>query len=174
MVKARILGAAMLLVVMVLGCQKGNPNAPASLKGKVTYKGESVTVGNVEFYSKDSRVASCSINSDGTYYVPELPVGEFTVVIDNEFANPDKKMPEYKGAPGAGGAPKGMYPGKMGGPTPGFGTSKEAAKSSTPADAPKNAGTYVKLPASVTKPNSSTLKITVQKGENKQDLEIPG
>jgi len=174
MFKARIFVAIVAIGALTLGCQeKGNPNAPAKVLGKVTYKGELVTIGTLTFYGADGSINSCSINPDGTYIGTDFPIGEMTITIDNEFANPDRKKIDYKGGTGGmGGKMASMY-GKKAAAGPVSGTHKEVAKSSpVPEYANAQTGTYVKLPAKYAKKETSDAKLTLVKGENKKDIEL--
>ncbi len=74
------------------------PTPQASVTGKVTYKGEPVPAGLINFIPKtEGPSATGSLIADGTYSITDAPAGEFTVTIDNESLNPDKKLPQYPG-----------------------------------------------------------------------------
>jgi len=78
--------------VVLLGCgQKRNPNAPANVTGKVTYKGSPVKGGNLTFHPSGGGVYSFTIRPDGTYSATDMPDGEMAVTINTESLNPAKK-----------------------------------------------------------------------------------
>src|SRR5712672_1544874 len=90
-----------LLLVLVLGCNKANPNAPASVKGKVKYKDSLVTAGTVIFHpSEGGAFFRCIIKPDGTYSQTDLTTGDMAVTIETDSANKDRKMPTYGGGRG--------------------------------------------------------------------------
>src|SRR4029077_5027008 len=89
---------AMLLpmsLVLALGCSKGNPNIPASISGKVTYKGAPVTGGNIVFVNAQQSRYNAGILPDGTYSATDMPEGPMEVAIETESLNPNLKMPTY-------------------------------------------------------------------------------
>ncbi|HEV3236490.1 MAG TPA: hypothetical protein VGZ25_05850, partial [Gemmataceae bacterium] len=80
------------LLIASVGCSKGNPNAPAEVSGKVTFKNTPVTAGTVTFYAPDNKgVYPITIKPDGTYSQVDLPIGEMTITVETESINPDKK-----------------------------------------------------------------------------------
>src|SRR5467141_3392353 len=92
---------APIFLVLVLGCNKGNPNAPASVKGKVKYKDNPVTAGTVIFHpSEGGAFFRCIIKPDGTYSQTDLTTGDMAVTIETDSANKDRKMPTYGGGRG--------------------------------------------------------------------------
>jgi hypothetical protein len=71
----------LLFVLAISGC--GKSGAPtATVSGTVTYRGAPVTAGTVSFFGPDNRVATTSINPDGTYTATNVPVGEVTVAVN--------------------------------------------------------------------------------------------
>ena len=152
-----------LCLVLVFGCEKGNPNAPATVTGKVTYKGEPVTAGIVTFNpKKEGPAPSTTLNADGTYSLTEAPAGDFTVTVDTESTNPDRKLPTYAAPSGKAGASN-STPGGSGG------------TSSTPPGALKpttSAGKYVKIPKKYSDPKSSPLSATLGAGKQVKDFSL--
>jgi hypothetical protein len=61
----------------VTGCKKSR----ATVTGKVTFNGTPITAGTVGFYASANTIGSGPINPDGTYTVPDAPVGEVTVTV---------------------------------------------------------------------------------------------
>jgi hypothetical protein len=146
MTKSRLFLVLPLLLALGVGCVN-NTNVPSKVSGKVSYKGQPVTAGNISFYPKEGGVYSISINGDGTYAQAGLPAGDMEVAIETESANPNKPAaPQYGGKMGAGAAS----------PMP-----RDIATGSTPA-----AGPYVKIPAKYGKRETSGLKVTLSKGNN--------
>lgn len=88
-----------LLVSMAIGCGQGGsnvgPKQDASISGKVTYKGKPVTDAIISFESPD-RGAYGTPFKDGTYSVPKMASGEFTVTV-NPVAAPPKMEPTADG-----------------------------------------------------------------------------
>lgn len=143
-----------LLVAIAPGCQKGNPNAPAKVTGKVTYKGSPLTGGNVAFHTKDAGNFNFSIGSDGTYNGTDLPVGDMVVTVETESINPNKKQAEYKGAKGRPGAAKGMEMSPM------------------PKGFQPGGGEYVKIPEKYADKNKSGLSVKLNSGTQVKDIAL--
>jgi hypothetical protein len=77
----RLGGAGLLAVALVAagGCSKKQ----AVVTGKVTLKdGRPVTVGTVSFWGADNRVGTSQIAADGSYHIPDAPVGEVKITIE--------------------------------------------------------------------------------------------
>ena len=73
---AALVGAAVLLVA---GC--GSADKPIDVSGKVTFKGEPVTEGSVQFIDdRTGRGAEVDLGPDGTYKA-SLFAGEYKVVV---------------------------------------------------------------------------------------------
>ena len=148
----RSLGIAALFAVLA-GCSSGvNPNAPATLTGKVTYNNAPVTGGTLFFHIGDN-MTSVNIEGDGSYRAPDLPVGDMTVTVDTEMHNPAKKVQKYTGVGGAGRDKKTeQYKPPEGVVTPTF--------------------NYVKIPPKYTDKTKSDLKVTVVAGKQVKDFEL--
>jgi hypothetical protein len=161
-------GAAGLLSVLLAaaGCNSGNPNAPSSVHGTVTYNGSPVPGGFVVFHLPDGGKLPLPIGANGTYS-GEFKEGTYTVAVETESLNPAKKQ-DYRGQGGGGMA--GKY-GKAGGGNPG-GYKGKADKGSP---MPENAGTspqYVKIPAKYADPANSGLSVTLTKGKNEFNIAL--
>jgi hypothetical protein len=149
--KGGLVLALPLCLVLAIGCDKANPHAPASVTGKVTYKGNPVTAGTVTFNpNSEGPFSSASLNEDGTYTINEAPAGDFTVTVDTESFNPDRKKATY----GPGGAGAGATS-----PPP------AGVKTATPT------GKYVKIPKKYSDPKASPL--TAKLGAGKQTVNFP-
>jgi hypothetical protein len=149
-VKGRFLLASPLVLLFALGCSPDNPNAPASLSGKVTYNNKPVTGGSVAIIAKDGGTIVRPIMQDGTYSATDLPVGEAAITVETETVNPDRKMPEYGGG-------------------------RKDAVSPRPAGAPGSAtgsGAYVKIPDKYSKKETSGFSTNLKAGRNTMDLPL--
>jgi hypothetical protein len=189
----RLLFRALPLVALFAALAGCGGDKRASVAGKVTVGGKGpLTGGNIRFVSVSdpNRSGGGLIKPDGTYEVPDAPVGECKVVIDN--AHLDTSTNKATGLPGMGapgGMPGGMkgMPGGMKGMPP-VGTAggvKEADKAKMSA-APKGADIpgemssksetagqkFIKIDPAFTKPESTTLTFTVEKGANTKDFDV--
>lgn len=168
------------LVAALAGC---GGDKRASVSGKVTVGGKPLTGGNITFIlvSDPNRTTSGLIKPDGSYEVSDAPVGECKVVIDNSHLDPDAIKKGGMGGPGTpamgppmkgpaaatgGGGPKEADKAKMGGPAKGADAPSEMGKSETTGQK------YVKIDPAHTKPDSTSLRFTVERGSNTKDFEI--
>jgi hypothetical protein len=111
------------------GCSKSRSATGGSsvVRGKVTYKGENITTGVVEFWNQDGPVGHGPINRDGTYEATGLAEGNYQVCVVTSPKMSAQAMqkfgPSAEGKPGVppagSGGPPGI-PGRPGGP-PGVG-----------------------------------------------------
>jgi hypothetical protein len=150
--KGRIALGLLLLLVFVIGssgCGTSKTNVPASVSGKVTYKGAPVTGGTVAFNTKDAGSYAAVIHSDGTYSSNQVPEGEFIVTIETESINPNMKKQVY------GGKAKGATS-----PVP----EKQAEK--------KDAGLYVPIPPRYADKTKSGLTATLKSGNQTHNFEL--
>jgi hypothetical protein len=148
--KGRLFPALALLVFMV-GCTAKNPNAPASVTGKVTYKDKVLTAGTVTYYTKAGVYGPAAININGTYTISDLPAGDAEVTVETESANKSTPKPSYGGKKG--GAGSGMSP-------------------APPGYTPPPTGEYVKIPAKYAAQGTSPLKATLTAGKQTKDFTI--
>jgi hypothetical protein len=108
MIKGRFLPPFLpAILVLALGCT--TTTTPCQVSGKVSYKDQPVTAGNISFHAQQADGTpgpqhTFPINPDGTYSGYDLPPGDMKVTIETESANKDRKMPVYGGRPGAGAA----------------------------------------------------------------------
>ena len=75
--------AVCILVVGTVGCSKGSPTGTVS--GKVTYSGQPVEEGQVQFISTNGAAVG-TLNADGTYSLRtqdggDIPTGEYNVSV---------------------------------------------------------------------------------------------
>ncbi len=161
-----LLGCFLFAILGSAGCSK-NPDRAAKISGKVTKNGSPITAGTISFTIADHGCVTVGIRSDGTYEVPELPIGEAVVTIETESANPDRKQ-EYKGGQG-GSEQKKMY-GKKAGIAQEHDTPAEM--SPKPPGAKAAQGTYTQIPARYADPAQSKLSVTLKSGTNKKDFDL--
>lgn len=148
------------VVLAAAGCGSGQ----GKVTGQVLLDGKPVTGGIVTFQPADSRAraVTTTMDADGNFDV-SLPAGEVKVSVDNRELQPAPKStgqipanlpPEIKkklmeGAKGATGAAGGES-----------------------AEADKPPGKYVPIPAKYYTIESSGLKFTVERGDQKHNIEL--
>lgn len=169
MTRARFAAAGVLTALIVsIGCNSANPDAPCHIQGKVTYNGNPVTGGFVLFHQSDGNKVSLPIFANGSY-TGDLKEGTYSVTVDTESLNPNKKT-DSRAPGGAGGA----YGGAAGGNASGGGyASKYKAQQASPT--PEGAGPkpeYVKIPPKYMDPSSSGLSFTAKRGKNEYDIKL--
>jgi hypothetical protein len=159
----RLLPRVLLLAVLPLaGCADARPTpAPttATVSGRVTVAGKGPLTGaNIRFVSvaDPNKVGSGQVKSDGTYMVPDAPVGECKVVIDNAHLDPSQN-------------PAAARPWV---PTP----------RGEKADAEPNVPTlgrddwtsqkFVQIDPAYGRPESTPLRVTVEQGEGTKDFDV--
>jgi hypothetical protein len=147
---------AALALSLTAGCST-NPNAPAKVKGKVTYNGKPIGAGTLTFHSPDKGDYTASLLEDGSYDMSDVPAGTLTVTVDTEMYNPNRKVPAYGGGKGAGIDKDYMEAMKKGGGQPN-------------PDQGKN--NYVKIPAKYAKADSSGLSVTLKAGKQEQNFDL--
>lgn len=137
-------------VVAVVGC--GGP-ATTDLTGRVTFNGKPVGAGTIVFTSADGvRQGSAALLDDGTFRMPDAPIGEVTVHVQTkQFRTLPKRDPQ--GTQGAKGAEssvaRGLDPDLMG-------------------------NSYTPIPDRYERPDTSGLKLTVAPGSPRLEIELPG
>ncbi len=148
MKKARLaLLLPLAVAVALVGCS-ANKAPSAKATGKVTYKGQPVTGGSMQFFPKEGGSYSAVLKSDGTYQATQLPTGEMTVTVETESANKNREMPSYGG--------------------------KKTMSSPPPPGVKLGGGdnVYVKIPHKYADPKTSDLKVTIKSGNNPHDFEL--
>jgi len=99
-------GVAMaLLTLAAVGC-----GGRGDVSGVVSYKGKPLVFGTVQFEARDGTIKQANIETDGSYSIPGVPVGEAKVAVssDNprsgafqplqrEGMPPPTPLPEVKG-----------------------------------------------------------------------------
>jgi hypothetical protein len=159
----RAYGGFLLMSFMILSVGCGGPNykARATVKGKVTFAGKTLTVGNVMFTNKQSVPGSASIDTNGNYVMKDAPLGECTVTVSVP------KMPMT----GPGGTPN-----PFAGPG---GAAVKGMKSVDPSGSGKSISIMgevpthiVTIPEKYSKPETSGLTYTVEKGEHTHNIDL--
>jgi hypothetical protein len=132
------------LLGLVVGCGSTvNPNAPAKVKGTVTYKNAPVTGGNLIFHKEGTYPVV--IMPDGTYQGVDLPVGETTITVETESLNVKPQT---------------------------YGGKKAMSSAPPPGAATGAAGVYVKIPEKYRSPKTSPLKLNVINGDQVHNIEL--
>jgi hypothetical protein len=156
--RSMLLAGCFLLVI--LGCSSDTSIPTANVKGKIEYKGKTMTGGTISFVidgGKDSRSGSALIKSDGTYEVKDAPIGNTKVVVkpaQNAGVNQADNPQPYAGT----NVPKGA---NIPGMPPGTPINKTAPKV-----------TPDKIPGKFGKAESTTLTFDVKKGSNEYNVTL--
>lgn len=166
-----------LSLVLISGCGS-KKTAAANISGKVTLNGQPVAGGSMYFHS-DAGSYAATIDPQGNYRLVDIPPGEMTVTIDNEFLDPNRKAQVYTGGNSGPGAMKstpgaGKYGAAMGGAAPKYqGKGVDLAKPPEGAQTVKD-GSYIKIPDVYKKKESSTIKVKIEAGDNDRNIELTG
>lgn len=150
---ARLFAGTLLLTVFVMGCS-GSSIKQAEVSGTVSYKGKPLPGGVITFVSPRGYTGTAVIDPQGHYKMPQAPVGEVQIGVDNRMLT--KR--------GAASAKKGML--KL--------PPEVASKQQNPQAV---TGTYVFLPPKFAAPDKSGLNYTVKPGTQTHDIDlsnIPG
>jgi len=148
-------GSLVLLVFCVglSGCGSGR----AKVKGRVKFFDKYLNAGTVAFTTKDGRIGSGNIDSEGNYEVSDAPVGECTITV---------KVPQMGSGPMAGKTqpqPPKDIPAMKG---PG---GEAGEKAFTPAIDPSK---IVQIPGKYGATDTSGLTYTVTKGEQTHNIPL--
>ena len=144
------------LLTLVFGCGP-NYKARASVKGKVTLNKKPLTAGTVMFHNQNGLTASGTIDTQGNYAVNDAPIGEctITITVPEPPRDPATKA-RMKGMPNVGGVSGSQNPeGGQGIPLM--------------PDMPKE---IIRIDNKYSKPTTSGLTYTVEKGEHVHDIEL--
>ena len=139
-----LVGLAAASLVGALGCSAGD--RPASVSGRVTYNGKTVTSGVVVLIGEDGKASDPgAVQPDGTYSIAKSPIGTVKVSFDNP------PPPESRTSSG----------GKLPANDP---EAKENAEA---------AARYVATPPKYKDPAQSGLTLEIKKGKNSgMDIEL--
>jgi len=99
--------SCLLAGMLAAGCGSNT----AQVTGKVTYQGKNLEFGSVSIRSSDGQIFQSEIKSDGTYSIPNVPLGPGKVSVmcqdtDKKIEYGKKISAEGKGMTGEGGKPK--------------------------------------------------------------------
>jgi hypothetical protein len=155
-----LLFAPLLAAVVLVGCNSSKK--PAQVSGKVTYNGQLVTGGIIQFSPADTNeVIQCSILEDGTYLLgAAVPQGEMIVMVDTEAINPTRQKVDYGQVAGKGG----YNPDEM--------MEKMKGSGQIPESAGAAVGKYVPIPRKYAEKKTSTLKVTIKGGKQVYNPEL--
>jgi hypothetical protein len=121
-----------------------------TVSGKVTYRDQPLQGGSVVFATSDlSRIERVSIQSDGTYQSAFVPVGDLMVAVEPAPPGPQAHMP--KGA---------KLPPNIPPDSPGAQVYLQANNN------------HVDIPAKYRDPTTSELKLSVNSGTQKYDIQL--
>jgi hypothetical protein len=91
----------LLAAAFLIGCGGGG-DKPASVSGKVTYKGKTVTSGVVVLVGADGKTSDPgTVQPDGTYSIAHAPAGAVKVSFDNPPPPRVQRQPGAKADPEA-------------------------------------------------------------------------
>lgn len=152
-------------VLLALTAFSGCGPKTATVKGKVTFNGQSVKVGTVAFYPEKGKPVDTQLE-DGQFELKKVPVGPGVFTVDTTAAQ------------GMMGAPPGMATNQPELPPDAteeqrkvYERAKEAQSKDPGADRMKGA---IATPTIYKNSNSSTLKYTVTSGSQEHNLELTG
>jgi len=131
--------------VCAAGC--GPSKATGTVAGKISYKGETLGGGRIDFMTPDGNWANSSgIGEDGTYRIVDVPVGTVKITIETKSV----QALSGKGPPGKFTPPK-----------------------DTPAPPQfSKGGKYVKIPEIYADRDKTPLTYEVTKGTQTHDIEL--
>jgi hypothetical protein len=142
--------------LVAAGCSR-----TGKVSGKVTYKGQTLKAGTVQFFPEGKGGDySSPIKEDGSYSISKIPPGPAKIAVVSSTTNPLAGMPPMARGPGAKGmkqAEEQMKKSKEGG---GTGASPFEAKQG------------VSVPAMYGDPEKSGLKVDVTSGSQPFDIKI--
>jgi hypothetical protein len=88
MTPGRRLIAPLVLAALVCPLVGGCGARTATVSGRVTYQGKSVTNGSVLVYCSDKQIVRGNIDADGTYSIPNVPPGVSVVTVQSHARIP--------------------------------------------------------------------------------------
>lgn len=138
----------------ICGCSGSNPNAPANIIGKVTYKGTAVPAGTVQLIKdgvseNDPGMITIQIQPDGTFTGSDFPIGNFAVLVETDSIKGNEGSGKNSGLMKL--AQQSMPPG-----------AKERMKKAD----------YMKIPAKYSKKQTSGLNTSLSAGKNELILDL--
>jgi hypothetical protein len=152
-----LVGLAAVLAVVAPGCEPAG-GYRGEVSGTVTYNGQKLNSGQITFKNDKGIESSGSIQPDGSYKIPDAPIGPVKIGVRTmNFAG----MAGRPGMQPGGNIPKETKPPEGMAPTGG-----------APAMPP--GGKPVMVPEKFADPESSGLTYTVTKGTQEHSIDIPG
>ena len=148
--RAGVAGLAACCILLFAGGCGPDYKARGIVKGKVTRGGKALTMGTVMFSNKEGITGQATIQVDGTYEMPDAPVGDCKVTVT---------VPKMPNDPSVWARMGGKGPAMPSGPVD---PSKGEAPPPPAAKIPKE---YVPIDQKYSDPETSGLKFTVKKGE---------
>ena len=153
-----------LAIALIAGCNGGGAPPSGSVSGKVTIDGKPLTGGSIRFHatSPDAKVKASGgvITADGSYIVPDAPIGPCKVTVDTGVRSGEKSKVAPAG-PSADvmkkmqGPPAGM-PAMGGGAGPGFASGEKA----------------MPIEAAYSSVSTTPLSADVKRGANAANFEV--
>jgi hypothetical protein len=157
MLKYQLGLAGTVCLALLAGCASRNPHAPGKVSGQVTYKGNPVPGGTIQFHVEGKAPYASALGKDGTYEITDVPTGEMVVTVETEFLNPARKgASAYGGDKGAK-----DYAARM--------------KAEMQAGAPvkqATVGQYVKIPKKYGNSKTSPLTVTLEAGRQLKSFDL--
>jgi hypothetical protein len=150
-------GPLLVVFAAALGCSSsGNPNAPARVSGKLTYKNQPIKGGTMLLHTAEGVPYNAQISPDGTYSATDIPTGELIVTVDTESLNPAKAAPKGAQADARMKQMQQLEQRRPDGADPGQDLSAN----------------YIKLPTKYASPKTSPLKVTLSAGKQTKDFDL--
>ena len=152
----------MLLLTAVAGCGSGT----GTVKGQVTFQGKPLSGGTIMFAPVDSKHNSVSreIDENGNFEVPNVPVGEARVSVDNQSLKPAPPV-------GSGGGPPELLK-KLGKGNPAPKKAEPPPDAAEKDGSKKARGTYKEIPSKYYRTDTSGLTYTVTSGTQTKNFEL--
>jgi hypothetical protein len=129
-----------LLMLIAVGCAASR----GDVSGKVTYKGKALVFGTVQLQAADKTLKQANIESDGSYTIPGVPLGEARVAVVSTNPQSSDFQPLVRG---------------------------DRQPTMPPKASPSVAG-WFPIPSDYGDINKSRLTYTVKKGPNTYDIDL--
>jgi hypothetical protein len=154
-----------LSVLVVAGCGPSE----GKVSGQVKYGGTPLPGGIVLFQPTGPQNSVSVVLDEQGNYEAVLPGGEVRVSVDNQMLQPHEPVPAFRGGP-----PNllGRVAAKMPAEKRENPPAPQAAASPNPRGAQKIPGKYVEIPKRYYDISTSGLKFTVERGNQKHDIEL--
>jgi hypothetical protein len=160
-----------LAVGYVVGCSR----PMASVKGRITYKGNILKGGTICFHSTEGAGDFGGyIAEDGTYSVPSVPAGTYKVVVETDTAKTRNTGNNMMKGSGKMNPPAKKEESQKSKPLPPDAQEKipPGYKPSNPADMIAAKQRYVEIPSSYGKADTTPETYTVVPGDQTHDIEL--